>query len=109
MPYEWSEIASAWLGPGATTCLSPEQLVATFNACEEILGREWIEHVKAQFHGGTGFGPTLSVAGVGAQLISLRNAKGFDRLVERLRAGSKAAFSELTAAYLCVRGRTRQR
>jgi len=84
--------------------LSPRQLVVAFNACEEVLGRDWIERVRGQFQGGQGASVTLSVANVGARLILLRPAKGFDALAARLRADNVAAFSELMAAYLCVRG-----
>jgi hypothetical protein len=47
---------------------------------------------------------TLSIAGVGARLIPVVNAKGFDKLAARLRKDERAAFSELTAAYLCLNG-----
>jgi hypothetical protein len=98
MSYEWTDISTTWLA-GAGICLSPEQVVAAFNACEDVLGHAWVERVKAvDFAGGSGSWVTLAIANIGAILMPLRGSSGFDQLAERLRTGDRAAFSEAAAA-----------
>jgi hypothetical protein len=105
MSYDLPAIEKLWLGEGSIVCIPPNRLVDCFNACEDVLGRDWVEGTKTREFG-TGTGPlvTLSIAGVGARLIPVMHARGFGKLAARLRKEERSAFSELTAAYLCLNG-----
>ncbi len=106
MAYDWADIKSRWLGEGRISMPQP-RVVDAFTAAEMFLGREWVE--KHRVKDGvvlTGALPTLAVAGTGAQLQAVQNAAGFPELLERLRTGEAATYSELMASFLCERGLT---
>jgi hypothetical protein len=101
--YEQAHI-EAWLGDSRVN-LSLAQLVDGFNASETHLGADWVEghRVKGNVvH--CGAYATLSVAANGIRLRSVERALGFQELVARLRADEPAAYTELSGAFLCVRG-----
>lgn len=93
-----------WLG-GSKVAIPAPQLIDGFNLAETHLGTDWVERHRVD-NGvvRTGALATLPVATTGIKLRSVKDAVGLAGLVARLRASDRAAFSELSAAYLCVRG-----
>jgi hypothetical protein len=103
--YALSQIQTLWLGDSKVN-LSPTQLVDGFNAAEQHLGTEWVERHRIDgnvVHSGAI--ATLPVAATGIRLHATERAPGFLELAARLRAGEPAAYAELSAAFLCIRGR----
>jgi hypothetical protein len=67
-PMAWTieEIEREWLG-GSSLAASPQEIIAAFERCELVLGRDWIE---ARYRG-KGAVPTLAVVRTGQWLASL--------------------------------------
>lgn len=100
MSWTFGEIERDWLA-GSQIAVRPDIVVEAFNRCEQVVGREWIEHSRTM--SGTvvqGSAPTLHVVVMGQRLVSLDGVGGAEMLIERLRRGDQSAQAELTAIYL---------
>jgi hypothetical protein len=100
--WTWDEIERDWLN-GAVIALSPAEIIAAFETAERLLGRPWLD--ARRFRSNLlvqGSGPTLAVTSMGQRLAAIEGSAGSVDLVERIRAGERAAVAELTAAYFCV-------
>jgi hypothetical protein len=97
-PMAWTieEIEEGWLA-GSRAAVSPEDVVAAFERCEHLLGRDWIEARRA---GQLDTGPTFAVVRTGQRLASLDGVANTGELVEKLRRGDRYAASELHALHL---------
>jgi hypothetical protein len=96
MAWTIEEIEKGWLA-GNRVAVSPEDVVAAFERCEQVLGRDWID---TQRGGQVGAGPTLAVVRTGQRLASLEGVADAGALVEKLRRGDRSAGSELHALHL---------
>jgi hypothetical protein len=96
MAWTIEEIEKSWLA-GSRVAVPPEDVVAAFERCEQILGRDWIEARRARE---LGTSPTLAVVRMGQRLASLDGVANVGTLVEKLRRGDRSAASELHALHL---------
>jgi hypothetical protein len=96
MAWTIEEIEKGWLA-GSRVAVSPEDVVAAFERCELVLGRDWIDARRA---GEVGVGATLAVVRTGQRLASLDGVANAGALVESLRRGDRSAGSELHALHL---------
>jgi hypothetical protein len=96
MAWTIEEIEREWLAD-SHIAVAPEDLVAAFERCQQVLGRHWIE---ARRTGEVGAVPTLGIVRTGQRLASLDGVASADVLVGKLRRGDRSAFSELHALYV---------
>src|SRR5438045_2294891 len=96
MVWTIEEIEKGWLA-GSHVSASPENMVAAFERCEQVLGRDWIDAQRASE---LGTSPTLAVVRTGQRLASLDGVSNTGALVEKLRRGDRSAASELHALHL---------
>jgi len=97
MNWSYAEIQRDWL-PGSRIAVPEHDVVAAFDRCERVLGREWIDRVR----GGetTGSAPTLVVVSMGQALSSLEDVSGSEQLIDRIRADDPSAGAELRAIHV---------
>ena len=102
MTWTWEAIERDWLG-GSHVVAPPDEVATAFNLVEELLGSPWLE-AQRQRSSGTivGSEPVALVTALGQKLAAVRYASGLSPLLDRLRGGTQDAFTELTAAYLCM-------
>ncbi len=102
MGWTCGKIEDEWLS-GGRVAASSEAIVAAFETVEQLLGRPWLEAQRVQSDGScvTGASPVAAVVSMGQKLHGLQGAPGIADVLERIRSGSRAARSELTAAHLC--------
>ena len=67
MAWTIEEIEKNWLA-GSRVAASPDDILAAFERCEHVLGRNWIDARRASE---VGTGPTLAVVRMGQRLASL--------------------------------------
>ena len=96
MAWTIEEIEKGWLA-GGRVAASPDEVVETFERCEQALGRDWID---ARRVGEVGVGATLAVIRTGQRLARLDGVGNAEALAEKLRRGDRSAGSELHALYL---------
>jgi hypothetical protein len=96
MAWTIEEIEKGWLS-GSRVTVSPADIVAAFERCELVLGRDWIEERRA---GEFGIVATLAVVRMGQRLASLDGVNNAEALIERLRRGDPSAGSELHALHV---------
>jgi hypothetical protein len=103
--WSWELIHNEWL-LGGSIGVQPEDIVAAFNAAERVLGNDWIKRHRITASGVVvaGATPTLSIVATGRALAVIDGRPGAPQLVERLKAGDRAAFVELKAIYMCCVG-----
>jgi len=104
MPLTWEEIEARFLC-GARLAFDDLEIRAAFHFVEETLGREWIER-RAPIPGqpsilGDG---CIDVVSVYREILSVRRAPGLNNVLAKIGKDDVSARSELSAAYLCVRG-----
>ena len=100
----WESIHNEWL-LGGSIGVQQDDIVAAFNTAERILGNDWINRYRITAVGVVaGAAPTLSVVATGRALAVIEGRPGAPQLVERLKAGDRAAFAELRAIYMCCVG-----
>jgi hypothetical protein len=97
MTWSYDYIAREMLA-GARILVPPDEVVAAFERCERVLGRERIDRVRAG--GVTGAAPTLGVVMVGRALAALEDVSGAAPLIARLRNDEASAWGELDAIAL---------
>jgi hypothetical protein len=85
------EIAREWLAD-SVIAVPPDQVVAAFDRCELLLGREWIFESRGSVVGAL---PTLRVVTMGQRLASLDGLRGAETLIEKLAKGDSSAAAEL--------------
>jgi len=101
MEWLWDVIHNEWL-LGESIGVPPEDIVASFNATDRMLGTDWIEERRNRPTGRVaGFAPTLAVVATGRAVALIEGRPGAQQLADRLRAGDRAAFAELQGIYLC--------
>jgi hypothetical protein len=89
MIWTYEEIERDWLA-GNRIAVDPPDVVAAFDRCERMLGRDWIDRA----HGGniegaskvTGTAPTLGVVSMGLNLASLDEVAGSQQVVDKIRS-----------------------
>ena len=101
MSWTYDEITKDWLGP-SVIAVPPEEVVAAFERCEHVLGRDWINQSRGTFT--TGAAPTLHVVITGQRLASLDGIAATDSLVSKLAKGDSSAGAELHAIHLLRSG-----
>jgi hypothetical protein len=96
MSWTYDEIADEWLAGGAIA-VGPQQVVAAFDRCERVFGREWINKSR-----GTSIGPlpTLHVVAMGTRLACLDGVVGAQGLIDKLVREEQSAAAELHAIHL---------
>jgi hypothetical protein len=77
-------------------------MVATFDCCERVLGRDWIEQSRGDVRGPL---TTLPVVVMGKRLACLDGLPGNEQIIEKLRDRDPSAYAELHAIYLLGRDR----
>jgi hypothetical protein len=90
------EIARDWLA-GSVIAVPPEQMVAAFDRCERVFGREWINQSRGT---SVGASPTLHVVTIGQRLASLDGVPATETLIEKLAKGDPSATAELHGIHL---------
>jgi hypothetical protein len=93
MAWTVEEIEKGWLS-GSRVTVSPEDVVAAFEKCELVLGRDWIEAQGSRQLG------IVPVVRMGQRLASLDGVANAVALVEKLRNGYRSAGSELHALHV---------
>jgi hypothetical protein len=96
LTWTYDEIARDWL-VGGVIATEPEQVVASFNRCERVFGREWIDKSRGT---SVGASPTLRVFTMGTRLASIESVAGSEVLIEKLVNGDPSATAELHAIHL---------
>jgi hypothetical protein len=96
MAWTIEEIEKDWLASDRIA-VSAENVVAAFERCERVLGRDWIYARHAVEVVG---GLTLGVVTTGQRLASLDGVANTGDLVEKLRRGDRSAAAELHALHL---------
>src|SRR6266699_1114696 len=96
MSWTYEEIERSWL-VGSRIAVGPPEVVAAFNRCERVMGRDWIDRAHAN---APGTGPTLTVVALGQQLASLEDIANSQQLIDKLRSGDNSAVAELRAIHL---------
>jgi hypothetical protein len=96
MAWTIEEIEKNWLA-GSRVAAAPDDILAAFERCEHVLGRNWIDARRASE---VGTGPTLAVVRMGQRLASLDGVANADALVEKLRRSDRSGGSELHALHL---------
>src|SRR5207248_685800 len=97
MSWTYDEIGKDWLGANVIA-LPPEEVVAAFERCEHVLGRDWINKSRGTF--AIGAGSTLRVVTTGQWLASLDGLAAADSLVSKLAKDDSSAAAELHAIHL---------
>jgi hypothetical protein len=98
--WTYEEIDREWL-VGAKIAASPEEIVASFERCERVLGREWIE--SAGSRGAlrmTGAIPVLRITSMGTKIAALNDVENSKPLIDKIRLNEPSAFAELSAIHL---------
>jgi hypothetical protein len=95
--WTYEDIERDWLA-GARIAMSAADVVAAFETCERLLGREWIDRRFPSQAKGTG--PTLGVTTMGEALATLQDVTGNERLLDKLRSDDLSAIAELRAIHL---------
>lgn len=101
MPWAFDEIEREWLDGGQIP-ITPQEVVAAFDRCERILGRDWIEQSRGDIRGPLS---TLPVVVMGQRLAFLDGLLGSEQIIEKLRNRDPSAYAELHAIHLLGRDR----
>jgi len=96
MAWTYEDIQRDWLA-GNRIAVAPADVVAAFDRCERVLGREWTDQARGNR---TGTAPTLKVVSMGQELAALEDVAGSEQLVEKIRSGDPSAIAELRAIHL---------
>jgi hypothetical protein len=96
MPWSFEDINREWL-VGHSLSIAPEDMVAAFDRCERVLGRDWIEQSRGNIRGAV---PTLNVVIMGQRLTCLDGLAKNEQLIEKLRNRDSSAGAELHAIHL---------
>jgi hypothetical protein len=96
MTWTIDEIEKSWLA-GGRVAVSPDEMVAAFERCDHVLGRDWIDAQRARE---VGAGSTLAVVRTARQLASLEGVANASTLIEKLRRRDRYGASELHALHL---------
>ena len=104
MAWTWDVIQKDWL-LGGSIGVPPDEIVAAFNTAGRLLGDDWVDQHRKKPNGiVAGALPTLEVVQIGKSLAVVGGCEGVSQLLQRLKSGDRAAFSELKAIYLCSAG-----
>ena len=106
MSWTYDEIAKDWLG-ASVIAVPTEEVVAAFERCEQVLGRDWINQSRGTFT--TGAAPTLHVVTTGQRLASLDGIAATDSLVSKLAKGDSSAKHKVAALQPAARGARTER
>jgi hypothetical protein len=95
MPWTRERLESEWIKAPISE-LGDRASIATsaFDCVEKHFGPEWLSVRNLQ---STGIAPTLNVVLLGECLVAIENIKGFDFLVEKVRANDFSALAEMEA------------
>jgi hypothetical protein len=96
MNWAFDDIEREWLGESVIAVPS-EDVVAAFDRCERILGREWISQSHST---AVGAPSTLHVVEMGQRLASLKGVAATDELLDKLVKNDPSAVAELHGIHL---------
>jgi hypothetical protein len=104
MSWAYQEIERDWLA-GSPVAVGSSEIVAAFDRCERILGRDWINSAAEGPNGWmTGAAPTLAVVFMGQRLASLDGVVNSQQLIDKVRGREPYALAELSAIHLLRSG-----
>ncbi len=100
MSWTYEEIERDWLA-GSAVAVASSEMVAAFDRCERLLGRDWINSASEGSGGRVvGASPTLGVVSVGQSLASLEDVADLQQLIDKVRGREPYALAELRAVHL---------
>lgn len=99
MPYTYDEIDRAWQ-LAESTPVPPEELVAIFDRCERMLGRQWTDQARGRM---VGPGAVFKIIAIGQRLVFIDGLPKSEELIKKLRLNDPSAHAELHAIALVGR------